>query len=119
MIASCSAAFFVVPLPSPDTKVAAALDQPAKRGPEQLGLRHEAHEPPREQRNSKRPRVEVRPVVGGDDAAPLTGDVLDPRRALAKHEAEQGPTEAADDQVDEARAWGEGHEEQDTSRSSR
>ena len=107
----------VVALPTADAKASPALDQPAERWPEQLGLRHEAHEPAWEQRDSERPRVEVRPVVGGDDAPTLARDVLDPGRALAEHEAKQGPTEAADDEVDDARARWLGHDEQDTSRS--
>src|SRR5205814_943947 len=50
-----------------DLEGAAACDQPPERWPEKLRLGHETQEPTREERNSERPWIKTRRMVGGED----------------------------------------------------
>ena len=62
----------------------------AEREPEELGLRHEAEEPPREEVDAERPGVEVRPVVRREHESARLRDVLD-RRASGAGRASSAP----------------------------
>ena len=68
-----------VRLPPVHLEGPARFDDRPERPPEELGLAHEPEEPPRVEGDPDRPGIEVREVVGGQDAAPFGRHVLDAR----------------------------------------
>ena len=68
-----------------------------EREPEQLGLRHEAEVPPREERHPERPGVDVREVVGREDVSALCRKPFEALPALPKDQPQHGVAEPADE----------------------
>ena len=83
----------LVPFSATHRKRTPGGDDLPEREPEELGLRHETQEPPRKERNSERPGVEVRRVVRREHQTTLSRDVLGAVGAMAKHGLQHRPAE--------------------------
>ena len=99
----------LVPLAAAYLEAASGRDHRAERKPEELSLCHEAKEAARKEREGERPRVEVRPVIRGDDVAAVPRDVSDSGRAMAKHRLQHWPAERSNNVVEPARTMRSGH----------
>ena len=76
-------------------KAPAAVEELLERRPEELRLGHEAQVAPREERNSERPRVEVRVVVRSEHEPALGADAPRPRVRSRKTPAARASSAAA------------------------
>ena len=97
----CCVDRLLVALAAIHAEPATGAHDPSERRPEELLLGHEAQEAAWKQRDAERPRIEVRPVVRGDDATAVR-DVLAPGRAEPEGELQHRPAEHRDERVEPA-----------------
>src|SRR5262249_45739872 len=83
-----------------DGEAAECAHERAKRRPEQLGLRHEAELPPREDAECERPAVGVRQMVRCEHRAAFDRDVLAAAPGGSEEEAHHRIAHHADERVE-------------------